>query len=120
VTDQSTIGSDGKIVRSSGIWAQDKLYYLERYLDIFSVGMRKKWPGKLHYVDLFAGPGRCLIRDTSEEIDGSPLIALKYGFAKYIFFEADEMCCKALTERIKLRAPEKLSDIEIVPGDCMA
>jgi three-Cys-motif partner protein len=116
VTDQPTIGSDGRVVRSSGIWARDKLYYLKRYLDIFSVGMRRRWPGKLYYVDLFAGPGRCLIRDSSEEIDGSPLIALKYAFDKYIFFETDELCRKALAERIESRAPEKL--VEIVPADC--
>jgi hypothetical protein len=41
------LGNDGFPVRSSGIWAKEKLYYLEHYLDIFSIGMHKKWPGKL-------------------------------------------------------------------------
>src|SRR5260370_39477069 len=111
-------GSDGLTIRSSGIWAEEKLYYLEHYLDIFSVGMHKKWLGKLYYVDLFSGPGRCHIRETGEEIDGSPLIALKFNFAKYFFFEADPACYKALSERIKARAPEKLKNISLIPGDC--
>lgn len=110
------IGTDDLPVRDSGIWVKEKLYYLEHYLDIFSVGMHKKWKGKLYYVDLFAGPGRCLIRDTREEFDGSPLIALKFNFAKYFFFEVDTACQTALVKRVKARAPEK--DVVIVHGDC--
>jgi three-Cys-motif partner protein len=113
---QEQAGSDGFIARDSGAWAKEKLYYLERYLDIFSVGMKAKWGGRLYYVDLFAGPGKCRIRDTDEEIDGSPLIALKFNFAKYFFIEADDQCYQALTARVKDRAPEK--DVEIVHGDC--
>jgi hypothetical protein len=30
--------------------------------------MKKKWVGKLYYVDLFAGPGKCRIRETQEEM----------------------------------------------------
>lgn len=110
------IGSDDLPIRSSGVWAKEKLYYLEHYLDILSVGMHKKWQGKLYYIDLFAGPGRCLIRETEEEIDGSPLIALKFNFAGYFFFEADVACYKALSKRIKLRAPKK--NVALIPGDC--
>lgn len=74
--EQDLLGSDGLPVRESGTWVEDKLYYLERYLKIFSVGMKNKWGGRLYYVDLFAGPGRCRIRGTHREIDGSPLVAL--------------------------------------------
>src|SRR5208337_1547992 len=59
---------------------------------------------------------KCRIRDTDEEIDGSPLIALKFNFAKYFFIEADAECHRALAERVKDRAPEK--PVEIVRGDC--
>jgi len=110
------LGSDGLPVRDSGVWAGDKLYYLEHYLDIVSVGMKKKWAGKLCYVDLFAGPGKCRIRETRKEIDGSPLIALKFNFAKYFFVESDEKCYRALAARANARAPEK--DVDIIPGDC--
>lgn len=109
-------GSDGLPVRESGIWAKEKLYYLEHYLDIFSVGMKKKWQGKLYYVDLFAGPGRCLIPETNEEFDGSPLIALKFGFAKYFFVESDAESYGALSARVKSRAPE--ANVTLIPGDC--
>jgi len=85
----NTIGNDGLPVRDSGIWAKEKLYYLEHYLDIFSVGMHKRWNGKLYYVDLFAGPGRCLISGTKEEFDGSLLIALKFNFSIICFSQAN-------------------------------
>jgi three-Cys-motif partner protein len=109
-------GDDGLPVRASGIWAKEKLYYLEHYLDIFSVGMHKKWHGKLYYIDLFAGPGRCLVRETKEEVDGSPLIALKFDFAKYFFVETDSANYTALSARVKTRSPQK--DVVIIPGDC--
>jgi three-Cys-motif partner protein len=104
------------VVRDSGLWATEKLYYLDRYLDIFSVGMNKKWAGKLYYIDLFAGPGKCRVREINEEIDGSPLIALKFNFAKYFFVESDKKCYRALAARVKARAREK--DVEIIQGDC--
>jgi len=62
---QDHSGSDGLIARDSGAWAKEKLHYLKCYLDIFSVGMRAKWAGRLYYLDLFAGPGKCRIRDTT-------------------------------------------------------
>jgi three-Cys-motif partner protein len=112
------IAGDGLPARKSGIWAKEKLYYLERYLDIFSVGMQKRWSGNLYYVDLFSGPGVCVIPETAEEFDGSPLIALKFNFAKYFFFEADLDCFSALKSRVESRSPEKLRQIELIQGDC--
>lgn len=112
------LGSDVLPVRESGVWAKEKLYYLEHYLDIFSVGMHKRWHGKLYYIDLFAGPGRCQIPETKEEFDGSPLIALKFNFAKYFFFESDPLCFEALKARAKDRAPEKMKNVTFVLGDC--
>lgn len=112
------LSNDGLSVRDSGIWAKEKLYYLERYLDIFSVGMQKKWLGKIYYADLFAGPGQCRIAETGEEFDGSPLIALKFNFARYFFFESDPDCFKALETRIRARAPEKLRNITLISDDC--
>ncbi|HYB62467.1 MAG TPA: three-Cys-motif partner protein TcmP [Methylomirabilota bacterium] len=110
--------SDGLVVRESGRWVKDKLYYLEHYLKIFSVGMHNKWLGKLYYVDLFSGPGRCFIRETREEVDGSPLIALKYDFANYFFFENDPACYDALVKRIKTKAPDKIRSISVIQGNC--
>jgi hypothetical protein len=44
-------------------------------MKIFSQGMKRRWPHRV-YVDLLAGPGRRVDRDTGEEFDGSPLLAL--------------------------------------------
>src|SRR5271169_4076334 len=66
MSEQDLSERDGLPVRDSGIWVKEKLYYLGRYLRIFSVGMKNKWAGRLYYVDLCAGPGRCLIRGTQE------------------------------------------------------
>ena len=38
--------------------------------------MKNLWPTRA-YVDLFAGPGRCIDRGTEAEFDGSPLVALQ-------------------------------------------
>jgi hypothetical protein len=38
MTQQQHLASDGFMARDSGAWAKEKLYYLERYLDIVFVG----------------------------------------------------------------------------------
>jgi three-Cys-motif partner protein len=97
---ETIYGKDGLVVRDSGEWIQSKFHYLSRYLKTFTVSMKGKWD--LYYVDLFAGPGRCKIRESHEELDGSPLIALlANNFDKYYFFEADPECYEALTQRVK-------------------
>jgi three-Cys-motif partner protein len=116
---EAFLGRDGLIVRPSGDWIKSKFHYLGRYLKTFSVAMKGKWT--LYYVDLFAGPGRCKIRETQEEIDGSPLIALLANeFDKYYFFEADPDCYRALTERVKKSIPEKTNKTQLIFGDCNA
>jgi len=119
MSEREISAADGLPVRSSGAWAEEKLYYLRRYLDIFSNGMKNKWAGRLYYVDLFAGPGRCRVRGTGEEYDGSPLIALtQFEFGKYYFFESDPASFHALETRVKSRVSEKLDKISMFLGDC--
>ena len=74
-TGDLVVGSDGELTLTVGRWAKDKLFYIERYCDIFNTGMKGKWTVRT-YIDLFAGPGRCFVEATKEEIEGSPLIAL--------------------------------------------
>jgi three-Cys-motif partner protein len=105
---------DGLSIRPSGPWINRKHFFLKRYADIFTRGMKTKWP--LTYVDLFAGPGRCSITDKPEEVEGSPLIALNYEFDKYIFVEADQEDFEALKQRCS-KSP-KFSKIQFVCGDC--
>lgn len=106
---------DGLPVRESGPWIIRKYHYLRRYLEIFSVGMRKKW-SRLTYIDLFAGPGKCVIGQTREETDGSALISLSYNFDRYIFVEWDRSHMDALKERCKSSGKE--TKVEFIPGDC--
>ena len=69
---------DGLPVREDvGIWTVDKLYFWNRYIDITTRAMvgHPKWPAGLAYVDLFAGPGICKLRESGRRVPGSTLIA---------------------------------------------
>jgi three-Cys-motif partner protein len=94
---------DGLLARVSGEWAREKLHYVERYMDIFSQGMKYHWPNRI-YIDLLAGPGRCVDRDTEEEFDGSPILALQQSFTKVILVEREAELAAALRSRAKGRA----------------
>jgi len=67
-------GNDGLPVMCVCNWAKSKHYYIENYLDLFVRAISRKWGGNINYLDLFCGPGKCLLRKTGEEVDGSPLI----------------------------------------------
>lgn len=86
-------------VRCVGKWAETKLFYLRRYIEIFTTAMRDKW--QLAYIDLFAGPGKCVRRDTGAFLDGSPLLALstRFPFHSYHFVELNPQCMDALRSR---------------------
>lgn len=101
-TGDLTHGSDDELVLKVGPWAKDKLFYIGRYCDIFNASMKNKWPIRT-YIDLFAGPGRCLIERTREEIDGSPLIALscRVPFTHYFFNDIQLDAIKSLQARAK-------------------
>ncbi len=106
---------DGLIVRESGQWIVRKHFYLRRYLDIFSRGMKNRWQERT-YIDLFAGPGRCVVRGTAEEFEGSPLIALQHDFTRFIFVETDKQCLADLKRRCS-KSP-KADRIEYWNEDC--
>ena len=95
-----TTASDGLPALSVAEHAKDKEYTLQNITDIFTRAMRNKWPGKLYYVDPFCGPGKCLIRDSEEEIYGSPIIAARKPFSYYYFADRDPRCINALKKRV--------------------
>src|SRR2546430_2104153 len=73
--------TDGLIVDEVGQWATEKHERLKKYIDA-SRGARAKFlppnnDGGASYIELFSGPGRSLIRDTTNFIDGSPVVAYK-------------------------------------------
>jgi three-Cys-motif partner protein len=109
------IAQDGLPARPTGSWVHDKEYYLGRYLNIFTKGVGRKWQGKLSYIDLFSGPGRCVIRSTGEEVEGSPFVALNCDFASYVFVDIPEILS---TLRARLKNHPKSSQISFIEGDC--
>jgi three-Cys-motif partner protein len=109
------IASDGLPARATGPWVFDKKHYFERYLDIFTRGVGRKWAGKLSYVDLFAGPGRSIVRHTQEEVLGSPLLSLDYEFGRYVFVDVPEVLA-SLEKRLNGHPKRPL--VALIPGDC--
>jgi len=81
---------DGLPMRSSGSWVAEKLDYLERYINIFETSMHDKPWRKRHYIDLFAGLGKCVTKTGSIYL-GSPLLSLTtpYPFTDYFFVDVN-------------------------------
>ena len=98
-SDQLAPARDGLVGRLSGPWAAEKLHYVEHYQAIFAKGMKGKW-GSIGYVDMMAGPGRCIDRQTREEYDGSPVRSLSSPFTNRAFVELDPICAEALRARV--------------------
>jgi three-Cys-motif partner protein len=94
--------SDGLLARPVGSWSKEKHHYLQRYCRIFSSGMKNLWPTRT-YIDLFSGPGRCVIEGTGEEIDGSPLIAARTEppFTHLFYNDLDPLAVEALDTRVR-------------------
>lgn len=92
---------DGLPMRSSGLWVAEKLDYLERYINIFETSMRDKPWRRRHYIDLFAGPGKCLVSETGAVYLGSPLLALTtpHLFTDYFFVDKDADNIAVLKQR---------------------
>ena len=62
-------GSDGLPVQCVGPWAEDKYFFLEKYLNASSEA-RRKFADKNNavFIDLFAGPGKCIIKNEKEKL----------------------------------------------------
>lgn len=108
---------DGLPMRPSGAWAEQKLDYLTRYIDVFETSMRGKWPIR-NYIDLMAGPGKNRVRASNKVLLGSPLLALttRYAFSGYYFVELDRDNIDALKARCA--ASPHQTQIQIYQGDC--
>jgi three-Cys-motif partner protein len=106
-----TSKEDGLPSRVSGPWAREKLEYLAKYMSIFNVGMRNKWDRV--FLDLLAGPGRCVESDAGDEFDGSPLLAVrqKVRFSEIVVVEGDRSLAAALRQRVNASA-------QVIEGDC--
>lgn len=107
------IASDGMVARPSHAYAEEKLYFVGRYQDIFATGMSRKWSGRVYY-DLLAGPGRGIVKGAGTEFRGSPVLSLAAPFTRRIFVEADPVLADALRRRIPAEAGT------VIEGDCNA
>ena len=76
------IGSDKLLARDQGLWARDKLKFLEEY-EGPALGATTKKRGDTHYLDLFAGSGLnvSVVEGGVREFPGSPIQALRARFA---------------------------------------
>lgn len=113
---------DGLPVREVGAWSEDKLFFWHKYISITTNSMVGKpaWKEGLVYVDLFAGPGICRIRETGRRVPGSILIAAHAPkpFVRILAAELDSTLAKACETRLK-RSPAARA-ATVVMGDCNA
>jgi len=75
----TSIGEDGLPVTSAGAWTLEKHERLRRYVGIARAVRQKFTRTEATYIDLYCGPGRSVIEETGETIDGSPVIAARTG-----------------------------------------
>src|SRR5687767_4842370 len=70
---------DGLPLACVGGWAEQKHARIRKYVDISRAVRRMFLEGKggATYIDLFCGPGRARVRETTRIIDGSALVAAK-------------------------------------------
>jgi three-Cys-motif partner protein len=110
---------DGLPVRRVGAWTEEKLRFWNTYIEITTRAMKSKsgWSG-LTYVDLFAGPGICQLRETKKRIPGSVLLAAQapVGFSSIIACEKNPKFAAALEQRLAQQGLSATSHVLV--GDC--
>jgi len=114
-TDYRDDPGDGLPARIVGAWAREKAVYVGKYMQIFAAGMKSRWAERV-YVDLFAGPGVCVTRDTDDFYDGSPLVALNRPFTRHIYVDKDAVATAALEQRVAPWRSQR--PIDILNEDC--
>jgi len=109
---------DDTAIKEIGPWTfEEKLAILRDYLAAYVRATKKA--KTIYYVDAFAGPGKCKVRDTGEIVDGSPLIALKMErpFTHYFFIDASPEAVRSLESHVKAM-PKLQNRATVILGDC--
>ena len=108
---------DGLALRRSGPWVAENLDYLQRYINIFETSMRDKPWRRRNYIDLFSGPGKCVVDEPRTVYLGSPLLAVttQHPFTNYHFVDQNRQNIAVLEERCSVSS---VSDqIQYIVGD---
>lgn len=94
-------------IRCVGEWAFNKIYFLNQYFGIFGNGMKFKWDGRIDYMEICSGPGRCVLREDAREVNGTSLAVVNNQFFKHYhsatFFDISEPVVHTLNQRLKHR-----------------
>jgi three-Cys-motif partner protein len=116
--------------RGAGPWAKCKLSIVREYIPGFINASRTAV--HRYYVDLFAGPGCNVVRDTKEIIDGSPVVAINSEVSMssqvafkfqdqpplhYRFNDYDDAAFDQLREIVRHRFPERLGYVKFFNQD---
>jgi len=106
----NTTAADGLPARCSGDWIRRKHHYLDHYCGITAMAMKNRFKSRV-FVDVMAGPGLCKLKDTGEELFGSPLTAMKHPFTKFVFIESDPIMAAALEKRVQAHPKAELATV---------
>ena len=110
---------DGFPVRCVGAWAYEKIFRLVKYFGIFANGMYKIWKGRLNYIEICSGPGRCILKENAEEIDGTALAVISHNAFERLqsatFIDLEPEVIESLNRRIEARG--KQDKARAVMGD---
>lgn len=107
---------DNLPIRCVGAWAMQKICHLVQYFSIFSMGMKYKWEGKINYIEICSGPGRCINRENGYEFNGTSMCIVENNACKFlnkaIFFDYNQQVIDILNARIKTaNVPNALATI---------
>ena len=113
--------SDGLPALAVSEHVREKEFAIEGMISIFNNGMQNKW-NRRYYIDLFAGPGRCVIKGSGEEVDGSPILAAKskVKFTDYFLADNSSVSIEALKKRIDGLGSKELAIFNYYLGDADA
>lgn len=116
---EKCIALDGLPARKSGPWAQEKLHHLSRYAGIMTTAMKGKWK-RLVFVDLMAGPGKCVDKLSPgwPEFDGSTLLALDQGFPFSTVVSVEKKPANAAALRARVAALPRADRAIVLEADC--
>ena len=91
---------DGLSVVELDSWSLEKLHFLNRLIDIFTVGMKNKF-SMINFINLFCGPGMMLEKSSGQFYYGSPMIAWRtdHPFTHYYFCDNDPLFMRDLEQR---------------------